>query len=70
MPAMTWTEQEKKEFWRSARAALWATLIVVAILLALKVITPPVWLGVLLVLIYAVALYIPIYKAIRAKWGK
>ena len=70
MPQVNWTDAEKKDFWRSARAALLTTIIVVAILLLSKIVTPPPWLGIWIFLIYFVALFVVVYKAVRARWGK
>lgn len=70
MPEVKWTDQDRKEFWRSLRAGLWTLIVVLAILLLFKVVEAPEGLRPWIFLVYFIALWVPVYKAIRARWGR
>lgn len=70
MPSVNWTEAEKKEFWRNARSAFWTFLIVLALIFFFKIAEPPKWLGVWIFLLYFVALFVPVFKLVKTRWGR
>ena len=69
MPDISWTEEDHKKLWRTLRASVWTLVIVLALLFLFKLWEIPAWLGPWVFVLYFVALWVIIYKVVRARWG-